>query len=270
MTKGGFVKAFRLTRNPVGKDGSTAAIVEEGRIHLELSLVLAVHSEHWHDEARRDAETAVIADLLAGMRVAGGSVRPPAQPGRLRYRPQVFAMTGNEDQRAEVFRKARLRLLPGFALVARDDLLDTRHAELSDETPQASRLDAWLSLSRVNWHYDADAEQGKGAWCNDRKGRGWIVPIPVGYGALGDLHPAGHVVRARDAATPFRFVESLYSVGEWISPHRLHAPEQLLWYVDSQPDQGLYRCRNDYQPAATPLLPKHDSTDRPSREGNPS
>lgn len=219
--------------------------------------MLAVHSEHWYDEARRDAETAVIADLLAGMRVAGGSVRPPAQPGRLRYRPQVFAMTGNEDQRAEVFRKARLRLLPGFALVARDDLLDHRFAELRAASPDAIRLDGWLSLARTDWHYDPRAESDKGAWVSNRlKGGGWIVPIPVGYGALGGLHPAGHVARARDATTPFRFVESLYSVGEWISPHRLHAPEQLLWYVDSQPDQGLYRCRNDYQPAATPLLLK--------------
>ena len=29
----GYVRNFTLTRNPVGKDGSTAAIVEEGRMH---------------------------------------------------------------------------------------------------------------------------------------------------------------------------------------------------------------------------------------------
>jgi CRISPR type I-F-associated protein Csy2 len=50
------VKAFRLTRNPVGKDGSTAAIVEEGRIHLELSLAFAIRSERWNREPEaRDA-----------------------------------------------------------------------------------------------------------------------------------------------------------------------------------------------------------------------
>lgn len=254
VTEGSFVKAFRLTRNPVDKDGSTAAIVEEGRIHLELSLVLAVSSEHWHDEARQQAEAIVIADMLAGMRVAGGSVMPPAQPQRSRYRPMVVNLTGTEEQRAVVFRKARMRLLPGFALVARDDLLDARQAELPEEAPGARRLDAWLSLARVNWRYDANADHGKGAWRHDREG-GWIVPIPVGYGALGDLQPGGSVARARDASTPFRFVESLYSVGEWISPHRLYAPEQLLWYPDSQPDQGLYRCRNDYRLVAdAPLL----------------
>ncbi|MFC6840523.1 type I-F CRISPR-associated protein Csy2 [Xanthomonas theicola] len=34
-------------------------------------------------------------------------------------------------------------------------------------------------------------------------------------------------------------VESLYSAGEWLSPHRLHSPQRLLWYADSQPDAAL-------------------------------
>jgi hypothetical protein len=35
-------QVFRLTRNPVGKDGGTMALVEEGRAHMEVSLVIAV------------------------------------------------------------------------------------------------------------------------------------------------------------------------------------------------------------------------------------
>ena len=70
--------------------------------------------------------------------------------------------------------------------------------------------------------------------------------MPVGYGALSPLYPAGSVANARDAHTPFRFVESLYSLGEWVSPHRLHDVAQLLWYADDDTASGLYRCRNDY------------------------
>ncbi|MDL5364189.1 type I-F CRISPR-associated protein Csy2 [Xanthomonas sp. NCPPB 2654] len=250
VTEGGFVKAFRLTRNPVSKDGGTAAIVEEGRIHLELSLVFAVQGERWvRDPATQALDLATVANLLAGMRVAGGSVLPPLQVGRHRQQPQAIALTGTEDDRHAVFRKLRLRLLPGFTLVARDDLLDMRLAELQAHAPGSTRLDAWLSLARINWRYTQDPDDGKGEWRNDRTGRGWIVPIPVGYGALGDLHAPGSIANARDASTPFRFVESLYSAGEWLSPHRLHSPQQLLWYADSQPDAGLYRCRNDYRPA---------------------
>ncbi|MCF7223561.1 type I-F CRISPR-associated protein Csy2 [Marilutibacter chinensis] len=252
VTGGGFVKAFRLTRNPVGKDGGTAAIVEEGRIHLKLSLVLAVRSERWsRDPEMRDTDSAVVADLLAGMRIAGGSLLPPLRPGRFRDRPWILELTGAEEDRLAEFRKARMRLLPGFALVSRDDRLDTRLAELQSMNPEATRLDAWLSLSRINWRYQPGEKDGaKGEWLNDRKSQGWTVPIPVGYGALGDLREAGSVANARDTTTPFRFVESLYSIGEWISPHRLQSPQQLLWYADSQPGNGLYRCRNDYQPTA--------------------
>lgn len=251
VTESSFVKAFRLTRNPVGKDGGTAAIVEEGRIHLQLTLVFAISSDRWSREPdSRPSDIACVAELLAGMRVAGGSLLPPAQPERLRYRPWSLDLTGTEDDRQAAFRKARMRLLPGFALTARDDLLEERLSVLQAENPAANRLDAWLSLSRINWHYQPDEKGGRGAWHSDRTGGGWVVPIPVGYAALGELHDAGTVANARDMDTPFRFVESLYSVGQWLSPHRLHAPQQLLWYADSQPDAGLYRCRNDYRPAA--------------------
>lgn len=248
-TEGGFVKSFRLTRNPVGKDGGTAAIVEEGRIHLDLSLVFAVWTENWNEETQaRDLQT--IAELLPTMRVAGGTLLPSAA----RHRPWIADFTSsNADDRARAFHRVRTRLLPGSTLVARDDLIDRRLRELQATNSNATRLDAWLSLSRINWRYDADANAGKGAWQHDRKGLGWVVPIPVGYGALGELHAAGSVPNARDATTPFRFVESLYSMGEWIGPHRLHRPQDLLWYADSQSDDGLYRCRNDYRAPETSL-----------------
>lgn len=259
VTEGGFVKAFRLTRNPVGKDGSTAAIVEEGRSHLELSLVFGLDSERWLGEPEAcEADLAVVADLLAGMRVAGGTVLPAPRPRRLRDQPWTLNLTGTERDRLAGFRKARLRLLPGFVLVSRDDRLEARLSELQAEDPEATRLDAWLSLSRINWSYRPDGKDGRGEWVNDRKGQGWIVPIPVGYGALDELHPAGTVANTRDTTTPFRFVESLYSIGEWISLHRLQSPQQLLWYADSRPGEGLYRCRNDSRPASSELEQLYD------------
>lgn len=247
-----YVKSFHLTRNPVDKDGSTAAIVEEGRIHLTLSLVLAVGSERWMtaaDATTADADLKTLTALLGGLRVAGGSCLPATGAGR-RQRPQVLPWTGTKDDRAQAFRRLRQFLLPGFALVSRDDLLDTRLAELRDIQPESTRLEAWLSLSRVNWRWHEPVQAGNspaaGGWQHDRKGMGWVVPIPVGYGALGELQAPGSMANARDASTPFRFTESVYSVGQWIAPNHLHAAEQLLWYADHVPDAGLYRCRNDF------------------------
>lgn len=259
VTEGDFVKSFRLTRNPIDKDGSTAAIVEEGRIHLDVSLVFAIRCERWSREPERETQdVATVAELLAGMRVAGGTFVQPAHAWRQRYKPQLFDLSGAGADRDAAFRKLCLRLLPGYALVARDDLIDQRLGELQAVQASASRLDAWLSLSRINWRFEAEGASGKGEWLHDRKGLGWVVPIPVGYGALGELHAAGTVANARDADTPFRFVESLFSAGEWVSPHRLKQPEQMLWYADSQPEQGLYRCRNDYVAAPDPFESLYD------------
>lgn len=251
VTDDGFVRAFKLTRNPVTKDGSTAAIVEEGRIHLEVSLLLAVCSDRWVTEPDSQAsDIQQLTALLGNMRVAGGTVVPAARPHLRRYDPYALDLTGTDEDRQAVFRQVRAKLLPGFALVARDDLLDTRQAALQHSRPEATRLDAWLSLARINWRYTPPADEAgkaqKDAWSHDRKKLGWVVPIPVGYGALGPLQPPGQVANTRDSTTPFRFVESVFSVGQWLSPHRLTQAQQLLWYADSQPDAGLYRCRNDY------------------------
>lgn len=243
VSEGGFIKTFNLTRNPLDKAGKTAAIVEEGRIHLDISLVIAVNTENWHDEY-----LAEIAQTLANMRIAGGTVHPQSQPWLRRYQPYFVTLEGtNEADKAAKFRELSRKLLPGFTLVARDDLLNERLLQLQADAPDATRLDAWLSLSRINWRYHTD-ENGKAEWQHDRAG--WLVPMPVGYGALSEVHSPGAVTNARDNTTPFRFVESLYSIGEWLSPHKLRSPEQMLWYADSQPENGLYRCRNDYKPTA--------------------
>ncbi|WP_313055861.1 type I-F CRISPR-associated protein Csy2 [Pseudomonas lopnurensis] len=241
ITEDRFVSAFRLTRNPIDKDGSTAAIVEEGRIHLELSLIFAVQSPSLTETDQTLPEQ--VRELLMSMRIAGGTLIQSSAP-RSRQVPYCLSLPNDEAEREQLFKRVRLRLLPGFALVERPDLLEQRHAALREIDPEASRLDAWLSLSRINWQYDATEAK----WWHDRQGRGWIVPIPVGYGALSGVQAPGTVVHARDDRTPFRFVESLYSIGEWLSPHRLDNPRQLLWYADTQADEGVYRCRNDFQP----------------------
>lgn len=258
VTEGGYTKAFRLTRNPVSKDGSTAAIVEEGRIHLEVTLIFGVSGEAVLDDAERRQQLAdQIAETLAGMRVAGGSVLPARRVGRLPG-AELLRLDEDPEEARKDFRLRRRRWMPGFALVCRDDLLAQRLESLQATMPEATALDALLDLSRFNWRPavpeapGGQVEKKAVEWEHDRT-EGWIVPIPVGYGALSRVHPAGTVKNARDARTDFRFVESLYSVGQWISPHRLGSFRELLWYAHSDMDAGLYRCRNDFAASARGL-----------------
>ncbi len=243
VTEGGYTRAFRLSRNPVDKDGSTAAIVEEGRIHLDITLVFGVDGDLINEvDSDRAAVAKQIADVVSQLRVAGGTVLAPSRAGRW-SQPQLLPIPEDLSERSAWFRALRRRWLPGYALVCRDDLL--ADAVAASESP-VNAVEAWLKLSRLNWTppAEADPKTGKYEWQPDRK-PGWIVPIPVGYGVLAD-YPAGTVANARDPTVPFRFVESLYSMGQWIGPHRLQSFRELLWYADHDPSSGLYRVRNDY------------------------
>ena len=76
-TEGSYVKTFCLTRNPIDKDGSTAAIVEEGRMHMEITLVFGVSGGFVREDQETHAAIAnTILEELSGMRIAGGSVLP--------------------------------------------------------------------------------------------------------------------------------------------------------------------------------------------------
>ena len=264
QTHRGYTHSFHLSRNPVRKDGSTAGIVEEGRIHLDISLVFDVSlSSHIADDAARQQLAQTVADLLATMRIAGGSVIAPHSPrSRRALQPQLRLEAEEPEQQRQEFAQLSRRLLPGFALVARDDLLQAHQHTLSQrqsEGQPATALDAWLDLSRINTRAvrvpvtpaqggEAQTERTERIeWQRDAR-PGWLVPIPVGYAALSELHAAGSVTQARDATTPLRFVESVFSIGQWISPHRLRNAAQLIWWPTYDEASGLYRCRNACAP----------------------
>lgn len=271
VTSGGYTRAFHLSRNPVQQDGSTAAIVEEGRVHLELTLVFeALLADGLQGEAERAALAQRAADELASMRLAGGSVMPAirslAGAPRRQGRPQLALVPDDSQPEAQhkQFRQLARYWLPGFALVSRDDLLQARVAELRATQPDATLLDAWLDLSRWNSHAQRlepvagadDAAATKAEWLTDAR-PGWTVPIPVGFAALTPLQPPGQVAGVRDPKTPFRFVETVWSMGQWISPHRLKNLSDLIWLPEYDPgegtdtgQQGLYRCINGYAASA--------------------
>ena len=271
VTQGGYTRSFCLTRNPVLQDGATAAIVEEGRVHLDITLVFEVRiGMALLDDAARAECAARIGDCVAGMRIAGGSVMPlPERTGRRPAPVQLALLAEEPAARARQFKRMCRQWLPGFALVSRDDVLqqrlDTLRADAPPDQPQPSLLDAWLDLSRINhratlktaWDEATGVAAETVEWATDQR-PGWLVPIPVGYAALSDLHAPGTVVGTRDPTTPFQFVESVYSIGQWISPHRLDGVAQLTWRTEHTPATGLYRCTNAYEAPAidnyTPVL----------------
>lgn len=239
---GSYTRVFCLTRNPVNKDGATASLVEEGKAHLEVTLVIALAD--WVPEDDRAWVLASISRVAMSMRLAGGSLLPQ-RPGP-RYAPRLEEWPSAEADRHDAFRSLRRHWLPGFALTLREDRLAQGLQRLRETLPSATALDALLDLSRLNLEPNAEPESNGSTEWHVRRREGWLVPLPIGYAGLGELYAPGEVLNSRDAETPVRFVESLYSIGEWVSPHRVSCLEQLLWHHQADPEAGIYRCINRY------------------------
>lgn len=260
----GYVRNFNLTRNPVDKDGSTAAIVEEGRMHLQITLVLAVSEKRTPgtpaalvqgNQAQLDewAAQAVTSWPACAWRAAAcchrarcqASACGPGWPSCLRTLRRQRRSSANGDG-------SGCRALPWWGATTCWPSACKRCAPPSPTprcwTPGCMRP---ASTTRQSYLTGSPAADGQVKWADPqrRKGSGWVVPIPVGYAALTPSHAPGTVRNARDASVPMLFVESVYSLGEWISPHRLTHLAQLLWRAEADEAQGLYRCRNGYHPA---------------------
>ncbi|WP_419601233.1 type I-F CRISPR-associated protein Csy2 [Thiolapillus sp.] len=236
-------QVFNLMRHPVRAgyrkwQDKDAALIEEGRAHMEISLLLETEGD-FDDEADEFLE--MLSETVLGMRLAGGSILPSRGAGS---KPLWQVWWDEEAQNLASFRKLRRQLLPGFALVHRPDLLTERLNKLREHSPDTNTLDALMDLSALHVEPEAN-EQGKIHW-QYRRSPGWIVPLPIGYSGLSALYPPGEVANTRDSTTPFRFVESLYSLGQWISPHRIHHPHHLMWRYQTDEHNGLYLCANDY------------------------
>ncbi len=261
VTSSGYTRAFHLTRNPVQADGSTAGIVEEGRVHIEITLVFDVQLTNANQGRVERAKLAEhVLDTLTTMRVAGGSIVPSLRATTRRFKPPTLDIVrdaSQHDERRSQFRALARHWLPGFALVSRDDLLQARLAEMRTDNIGSTVLDAWLDLTR--WNSRAieipnlnGTDETTVEWITDRRA-GWTVPIPVGFAALSALYPPGTVSGSRDNHSPFRFVESVWSIGQWISPNRLTDFDELFWaprydHDASQPaEQAVYRCVNAYK-----------------------
>lgn len=241
-------QVFHLTRNPVGKDGGTAAIVEEGRMHLEVSLLIGVSGEALYDGMLSKEAIAQRAwDAALGMRLAGGSLLPPTWKLGERNQATLEIWPGNAENAALLSRKLAQRLLPGFALIPRADLLTLHTSALQEQDASLTSLDALLDLTRLNVDPPGskdDNGEPRETW-QVRQRAGWLVPIPLGYRSL-SAHEPGSVRNARDRSVPFHFAESLYGLGEWRSPLRFSDIRQLLWYHQAEPDAGLFRCNTPF------------------------
>ena len=239
---------FALTRNPLTKEAKTPSFNEEGRMHLTVSLLIEVDDIGLLDEPETEQLLQAIQHIVLSQRLAGGTVLDVEQA-------ELYPDAEEFNQPRER-RQLLKQLLPGFALVSRQDAL-AQHQQQSDVSP----LDAWLDFASLTMRAEPISEEGEAVddgnhqtsghkanwqWLPRPYG-GWLKPIAIGYQRISPLYQPGELAKSRDPNTPAAFVESVYSIGQWLSPHRIQDISQLLWHYHSDEDNGLYICKNAYQ-----------------------
>lgn len=218
---------FALTRNPLTREGKTAAFNEEGRMHMTVSLLLECHGEIANGDAGFRALEEHIETLCQTQKLAGGSIT-----GMRNVR--VHELTAAKD----IWREIRYSLMPGFVLLDRSSLLETHFQQLQQQQSDVDKLDAWLDFAALkmksdesgNWQYQPKPEAG-----------GYLVPLMTGWQRISPLYEAGTVANARDAESPFCFAEAVYGVGEWRGMHRIATPEDAFWRYRTT-ETGYYCC----------------------------
>ena len=231
-------KVFRLTRNPLNEKGESPSFAEEGRAHITISILIQVKSENYSNNLNLSQKEEMAEEILKtaqGLRFAGGSILSP-------FTKKSKVRLSDWDVTGDALKAELRRLLPGFLLTSREDLLRERTVELQTVNPEATSLDALLDLSSLNYEPISTSPDAEVVEWQVRKKPGWIVPIPVGYRSISKCFEAGEVLNARDTETPFSFVECIYSLGQWISPHRLTDTAKIFWKQDTDVAKGLYRC----------------------------
>ncbi len=243
---------FNQSRNPIKKDGKTASIIEEGKCHLTMTFVVEVWGE---EELSTEEEQQLIADSqqwILQQRIAGGSTHA------LATNPVTFIETESIDSLISM-------LMPAFVLMdAQDDFADIIK-EVQAENPDATALDALIDVCTL--HHVPEAEVKKTAKKSDKKeateqiqwkttsrktGRGWLVPMPIGYQGISPLYEAGTMQHARNPEYPSQYVEAVYGLGKWIYPQRLAKNEEqdsrieeAFWHYSYDEGQNLYLVTQD-------------------------
>ncbi|MDI5852551.1 type I-F CRISPR-associated protein Csy2 [Shewanella xiamenensis] len=217
--EGDFVHSIIGTGNPLDKDGSRSAFIEEARCHLDVSLVIEWSGNK--DEVQQPEFTQQLQAVIATMKVAGGDVLSFGKPS-------VKSVITQEDT-AQVLRQ----LMPGYVLIERRDLMIDAMQQGDDA------IDALLGYLTVDHHCEQLEDQSV-AWHSQRKTSGWIVPIATGFQGIS---PLGEAKNQRDPSVPNRFAESVVTLGEFVMAHKIKHLDDILWQYHPDLENDLYLCQ---------------------------
>ncbi|MDO5674214.1 MAG: type I-F CRISPR-associated protein Csy2 [bacterium] len=225
--------SFNQSRNPLLKSGKTASIVEEGKCHLSLSLGMELLAEKPICKDQGAQLALQVQEMLMQQRIAGGSVRGFGGHGFYRRESAHFFLPNDAWQMTK-------HLVPAFILMEAKKDLEALTAELQKNQPEATALDALIDLACL--HHIPVEKNGSIGWQtrSAKTGRGWLVPMPLGYQGIAPAFAAGALANCRTDEYPAQYVESVYGLGKWVFPHRIDDITKAFWRYQHQAENDLY------------------------------
>lgn len=184
---------FAQSKNPPttrAKAKETPPIIEEGKMNMTISLVMACPDLNLSRTAEINALSQTIMNLAYQHRLAGGSIEKMAA---------VHIINLDEQK---LSRKLKRLLLPGFVLMDRADLLASHYHVLKQQQADVELMDAWLDFSALKYQAKPKLKEDEleptdtteAEWLRmDKPAKGWLVPITNGYKAISPLYPADEV-----------------------------------------------------------------------------
>lgn len=239
---------FAQSKNPPttrAKAKETPPIIEEGKMNMTVSLVMACPDLNISRTNEINALKQTLHDLALQHRLAGGSIE------------KISAIHILNKDEQKLLRIVKRLLLPGFVLMDRTDLLASHYQALKQQQTDVDLLDAWLDFSALKYQAHPKLKEGEleptdtteAEWYRmEKPAKGWLVPITNGYKAISPVYPPGEVANTRDATTPVCFVEAAHSIGEWRSLHRIRQVSDMLWHY--RYEQDWYLCHQGEQVVA--------------------
>ncbi|MGL5798538.1 MAG: type I-F CRISPR-associated protein Csy2, partial [Plesiomonas sp.] len=219
--EGDFVYSIIGTGNPLDKDGSRSAFIEEARCYLDVSLVIEWSGSE--EQVQQPDFAQQLQAVIATMKVAGGDVLTMQRP---------FNQSIDIDNDQET-RRLLNQLMPGYVLIERRDLM-IEAMQRGDDA-----LDALLAYLTVHHHCEQLEDQSV-VWHSQRKTSGWIVPIATGFQGIS---PLGEAKNQRDPSVLHRFAESVVTLGEFVMAHKIKHLNDILWQYNTDLENDLYLCQ---------------------------
>lgn len=225
---------FTLTKNPLLQDGSLDSFKEEGKMHLNISLIIEClfpknrlpFDSGSEENDIKEFETYILHEVLK-MKLAGGNI--------LEIKSVTFhEMPNSEIEVQRRTKKILYSLLPGFFLINRFDYLKEYHIAKLQDNPQQEIIDSWLDFYTLKYGASKNSSEIDNelsvSWNILKKPYlGYLVPLAVGYQPLTKVLKNDSINNTRDLTSDFCFVEPAYSIGEWKSPHRIENFSDIFW-----------------------------------------